>query len=269
VGRYLKEKKPSVRIVGADPEGSILREYFYTKKIGEAHPYLVEGIGEDIVPGTFLPEYVDEVVTVSDRDSFHMARRLSREEGLMVGGSAGSAAYVALQIAKELDEDKVVVVLLPDSGERYLSKFHSDEWMREHRLFDTKALTAGDLVRGKSGEIPPLVFVNAEDTVHTALDKMRIYNVSQLPVRRGDEWVGRVVEGDLMDGILSGQVGGDEPVERAMGEPFPILQVDAPYSEAVKLLAERNAAVLVKEGEAVIGIITKFDLVEYMLSEVG
>jgi cystathionine beta-synthase len=134
IGRYLKEQSPKVRIIGVDPEGSVFRNYFYTKEIGESHTYLVEGIGEDMLPDTCEFQYMDEIITVSDRDSFLMARRLSREEGLIVGGSSGSAVKVALDVARNLDEDKLVVVLLPDTGERYLSKFHSDDWMREHRM---------------------------------------------------------------------------------------------------------------------------------------
>jgi cystathionine beta-synthase len=136
IGRYLKEKKPDVRIVAVDPEGSVFKEYFYTKNIGESHTYLVEGIGEDLIPKTFQVEYIDDVISVGDKESFLMARRLSREEGLIVGGSSGSAVHVALEVAKSLDEDQVVVVLLPDTGERYLSKLHSDEWMREHAMLD-------------------------------------------------------------------------------------------------------------------------------------
>jgi cystathionine beta-synthase len=138
VGRYLKEQKPSVKIIGADPEGSILRDYFYEKRIGEARPYLVEGIGEDFIPGTFQPQYVDDIVTVGDRESFSMARRLSREEGVLVGGSGGTAAHAAIELARSLTKDKLVVVLLPDAGDRYLSKVHSDEWMRENRMLDTQ-----------------------------------------------------------------------------------------------------------------------------------
>jgi cystathionine beta-synthase len=138
VGRYLKEQDPSIEIIGVDPEGSILCEYFHTRTIGEARSYLVEGIGEDIIPSTFEPQYIDDMVTVSDKDSFNMARRLAREEGLMVGGSSGSAVAVALDLAGRLEEDTTIVVLLPDSGERYLSTFHSDEWMREHRMTDDR-----------------------------------------------------------------------------------------------------------------------------------
>jgi cystathionine beta-synthase len=136
IGRYLKEKKPDVRIIAVDPIGSVFKEYFYTKNIGESHPYLVEGIGEDLIPKTFHVEYIDDVISVGDKESFAMARRLSREEGLIVGGSSGSAVHVALEVAKTLDEGQVVVVLLPDTGERYLSKLHSDEWMHENAMLD-------------------------------------------------------------------------------------------------------------------------------------
>lgn len=269
VGRFLKEKKPSVRIVGVDPEGSILREYFYSKKIGEAKPYLVEGIGEDMVPGTFEVEYIDEVVTVGDRDSFRMARRLSREEGLMVGGSSGSAVHAALEIAKDLGEDKLVVVLLPDTGERYLSKFHSDEWMRENRMLDTQQMTAGDLVRSKSSELPPVISLGVEESVFKALECMKRYNISQLPVRKGELWVGGVVESDLMDGVVSGAIHGDDALEKAMADPFPEVDAGASSQDVLKLLAQRNPAVLVCEGGAPLGIITKYDMVEYMFSEMS
>ncbi|MFQ5511727.1 MAG: cystathionine beta-synthase [Candidatus Krumholzibacteriia bacterium] len=269
VGRYLKEQNPSVRIVGADPEGSILRDFFYTKKTGTAHPYLVEGIGEDIVPSAFEYQYVDDIITVGDRESFNMARRLSREEGLMVGGSCGSAVAVALEVARTLGEDKIVVVLLPDSGERYLSKFHSDEWMRENRMLDTKQLTVGDFLEAKSTEIPPVAYVKVTDSVHAALAQMKEFGVTQLPVKRDEDWTGRVSEGELLDRLLAGKVTGDDTVEALMEDPFPVLSIDAHYADALKLFSKGTMAILVVEDGGTRGILTKADLVEYMLSEIG
>jgi cystathionine beta-synthase len=269
VGRFLKEKNPQVKIIGADPEGSILREYFYTKQLGEAHPYLVEGIGEDIVPGTFELEYIDDIFAVSDQESFNMARRLSREEGLMVGGSCGTAAHVALEVARKLDKDALVVVLLPDRGERYLSKFHSDEWMLKHYMLDEEHLAVGNLLREKSGKMPVIAFVNADDSVQKAVELMKKHNVTQVPVRQGDEWVGKLTEWCLLDQLLAHKVSADQPVGEAMDEPFPILRSDASYAEALKLFSERNMAILVVDDKKTVGIVTKSDLVEYMLHALG
>jgi cystathionine beta-synthase len=265
VARYLKEKKPGVKIIGIDTEGSILRHYFYTKEMTEGHPYLVEGIGEDIVPGTFHPQYIDEMVTVSDRDAFVTARRLAREEGLMVGGSCGAAVFGALEVAKGLDEDNVVVVLLPDTGERYLSKFHSDEWMREHRMMETALVTAGDVVAAKPAAIPAIVTIEAGETIGRALDLMRTHNISQLPVFRAGKSVGRVEEGDLMDLLLSGGAKRDDAVDRVMKEPFPALPADAHYTEALKFMRAHHQAVVIEDRGAAIGILTKHDLVEHVL----
>jgi cystathionine beta-synthase len=267
VGRFLKEKKPSVKIIGADPEGSILRQFFYERRMTEARPYLVEGIGEDFIPGTFQPVHIDEIVTVGDKESFSMARRLSREEGLLVGGSGGTAAHAAIELARTLPKDKLVVVLLPDSGERYLSKFHSDEWMRENRMLDTSHLTVGELLRGKSGKLPPVVHVRAGDTVQRALELMKEYGVTQMPVGEGDTWVGRLSEGDTLDALLSGKISGDQPVTNIMGDPFPTLKADADCTDALKLFSDRHMAIVILDGHRTAGIITKSDLVEYMLSE--
>ena len=272
--RYLKEQNPNIQIVGADPEGSMLREYFYTKNLGDARPYLVEGIGEDIIPDTFQPQYIDDIYTVGDKESFRMARRLSREEGLMVGGSCGSAAHVAVELAKTLDEDKVVVVLLPDTGERYLSKFHSDEWMRENQMLDDTPgdelleRNVGSLIGRKTGELPPIVSINADAPVAAAIDFMKKNGVTQLPVQREGEWVGKVLEGELLDSLLATESSGDQSVSEVMTEPFPILSADAHYAEALKLFAQRHLAVIVKDGDHTVGILTKSDLVDHMLANV-
>jgi cystathionine beta-synthase len=269
VGRYLKEKNPGIKVIGIDTEGSILKEYFYTRRVGKGHPYLVEGIGEDIIPGTFQPDFIDEVVTISDRDSFQMARRLAREEGLMVGGSCGSAVFGAVQVAKGLDEDKIVVVLLPDTGERYLSKFHTDEWMREHRMLDAIELTVGEIVKRKPAVIPALVRVAAGESIDRALEIMRTHNVSQLPVDRDGKPAGSVEEGDLMDLLLSGRAKRGDPVGGVMKKPFPVLKASAPYTDALRVITTRGQAVLVEDGGEVVGILTKHDLVEHMLAGRG
>lgn len=268
-GRYLKEKKPGVKIVGVDPEGSLLKEFFYTKKMGTARPYLIEGIGEDIVPTAFEHQYVDEMISTSDMESFAMARRLSREEGLMVGGSCGSAAHVALNIAKSLDKDKLVVVLLPDTGERYLSKLHSDEWMRENRMLGRETLTVGELLRGKSTDLPPVAYVGAEESVHRAVHLMKQFGVTQMPVKRGEDWVGKVTESDLLDQLIAGRVSGEELVENVMAAPFPMLDAEADRSDVLRLFSQGHMAVLVAGDNGAVGIVTKSDLVDQMLAELG
>ena len=186
----------------------------------------------------------------------------------MAGGSCGTAVCAALEVARGLDEDKVIVVLLPDTGERYLSKFHSDEWMREKRMFDTRRLTVEALLRTKDTELPPVAFVNSTDTIHSALARMKDYGVTQLPVRRGEEWAGRVLEGDMLDQLLGGKVKPEDTVEGIMDEPFPMLGIDADYPTLLKLL-QRSQAILIHENGVTKGILTKADLVDYMLTELG
>ena len=177
-GKYLKEKNPALKVIGADPIGSILKEYFYTRKMTEAAPYKVEGIGEDILPGTLHFEYIDEIIDVSDKASFNMARRVAREEGMFIGGSAGTAMHAALKVAKELPEGKVVVVILPDHGDRYLTTFYSDDWMQENRFFDFEKVSLKKVLEVKPGELPPVISVTPDDLVRVALDKIKEFHIS-------------------------------------------------------------------------------------------
>jgi cystathionine beta-synthase len=263
VGRYLKEKNPDVRVIGVDPEGSILREYFQTGKLGEARPYKVEGIGEDLVPDTFHPEYIDEIVTVGDRESFLTARRLAREEGMFVGGSSGTAAYAALQIARQLDEEKTVVVLFPDGGSRYLSTFYSDEWMRQNRFLEPEKITLQDLLEAKSRDIPALVALGPEQPVREAITLMRRYEISQLPVLENGRSAGCVEEGTLLSQVLENEQLLDRPVRSVMAEPLPVLDAAENVGKARSLLAGKAPAVLVGHFGRIIGIVAKSDLIEF------
>jgi len=263
VGRYLKEKNPSVRIVGADPLGSILCEYFYTRKMGHARTYKTEGIGEDIIPGTTHFEFVDRIITTTDFESFNMARRVSREEGILSGSSGGAAMTAALAVAGELDERQVIVVLLPDTGERYLSKVHSDAWMRDNRLLDTHYVKVGEVLRRKSVDIPALVSVAETEPIRSALELIKRYNISQLPVTREREIVGCVEEGDITSAVLENVQSLDEPVRRIMHDPLVMVSAGESVDQAIKLLANRNAVLVEEVGEPQ-GILTRLDLIEYV-----
>ncbi len=265
VGQYLKERKPSVSVVGADPDGSILCHYFETGQMIEARTYKTEGVGEDIIPGTTNFDVIDRVVTVTDKEALNMARRVSREDGILIGGSGGMAVVAALKIAAELDESKIIVVLLPDTGERYLSKVHSDEWMRDNCLLDVHDVSVQDVLGGKPESVPGLLKVAKDDPVRAALDLVRNYNVSQLPVMDGERVVGCVEETQLMSRVLENAGALDEPVSSVMSAPLPVIEAGSSVVEALQFLADRNA-VLVRENGGACGILTRFDLIEYVTS---
>jgi cystathionine beta-synthase len=262
-GKYLKEKNPGIQIVGVDPDGSILCHYFYTGKMTEARTYKTEGVGEDIIPGTTQFEYIDRVVTVNDAEALNMARRISREEGILTGGSGGMAAFGALKVAAELGEGQVIVVLLPDTGERYLSKVHSDEWMRDNRLLDTQQVHVREVLLAKPGDVPALLMVNEGDRVEAAVDLIKRYNISQIPVQHFGRLIGCVEEGPLMARVLEDPHSLTGPVEEVMGEPLPVIDADRSVDEAIRLLADRNA-VVVQDDDNPLGILTRFDLIEYV-----
>jgi cystathionine beta-synthase len=263
-GKFLKEKNPRVRVVGADPEGSILREYFYTKRMVPARTYKVEGIGEDFIPTTTHFEYIDEIEMVNDRESLNLARRIGREEGILVGGSAGTAMVAALRVAARLTKDHIVVVLFPDTGERYLSKVHSDEWMRDNRLLDTRDTVLADVLRGKRGTVPALATVPVETTVREALELIRHHDISQLPVIDGAVTVGTVTEGRLLRAILETPALLDSGITKIMDRPLPVLKAWEKVDVAMKILAGGNSAVLIEDDSRLIGIVTRIDLIEYV-----
>ncbi|MGN9805310.1 cystathionine beta-synthase [Micromonospora sp. L32] len=265
IGRYLKEaSEGGVKVIGADPEGSVYSG-------GTGRPYLVEGVGEDFWPETYDRGVADEIIEVSDKASFEMTRRLAREEGMLVGGSCGMAVVAALEVARKAGPDDVVVVLLPDSGKGYLSKIFNDNWMARYGFLDNSGTepTVADALASKPGGLPELVHVHPTETVRDAIDYMREYGVSQLPVLKAEppvvtgEVAGSIAEKDLLDALFTGQAHLHDTIERHMAEPLPMIGGGQPVSEAVGLLEKSDAALVLVDGKPK-GVLTRQDLLAHL-----
>ena len=268
VGRYLKEKNPKIRIIAGDPLGSILADYWRTdgKEVGEGVPYKIEGIGQDKIPATLDMSVIDDFQTVGDKEAFAMARRLTREEGLFVGGSSGLIAHVALRVAREVDDPNAfVVTVLCDTGERYLSKLYNDEWMRENQMLDSTRVTLLHVLGRKEGETS-VVSTTPGAPVRQALGLMSLHDISQLPVMEGQNCVGSVTDWSLSQKSLENPKLLDATVSEVMDSPVPMVAGDQPVESVVKLLSKSNPAVLVRNNGTIEGIVTRSDMLHYMMS---
>jgi cystathionine beta-synthase len=258
IGRYLKERNPDIRVIGADPEGSVYSG-------GTGRPYLVEGIGEDFWPTTYDPDVPDEIIAISDAESFATARRVTRTEGLLIGGSGGTAIAAALHVGRDLPQDAVIVVHIPDSGRGYLSKLYDDRWMADHGFLRASGPLIEDLLTGRDPDLPLLVHTHPEETVRVAIDIMREFGVSQLPVVKAEppvvlgEVVGSVSEVGLLDHVLADAAALDRPVGDVIGPPLPTLGLGEPLDRAVRTLESSPAALVLDAGHPV-AVVSKADV---------
>jgi predicted transcriptional regulator len=269
VARFLKEKNPAIRIIGADPQGSIFAEMFQTGRKPQPQPYKVEGIGQDEMPGNVDFSVIDEIHAVSDKDAFVRTRLLARTEGIFAGGSAGAALHVALKTCEKLGENDIVVVIIPDSGTRYLSKIYNDNWMKENQFLEPPVqVRAGQVVRDKIRRTKDLVFVQLGVKVEDAVNLMREHDISQVPVIEGGEVVGSISEARILDILVSDAVARGKPVAEYMEKPFPVVSDEASLTEVAQRMDRETSAVLVKQ-QGGFDIITKSDLIFFLTRKDG
>ncbi len=261
-GRYLKEQNPDIKIIGADPYGSIFKTYKESGRVPEATPYLVEGIGQSLPVTNANMNVIDEIINVTDRDSFDLARQLSRREGIFCGGSTGTNFSAALKVAKDLDDSGLVVFIVCDTGEHYLSKFHSDEWMKEKLLLEPQRITGGLIAETKnSGSPAKLIFVSPDETLSAALTLMSENGVTQMPVLDNHVSVGSLRESHVLAKLLENRELLNGKVSEVMDKSFPVLDVDASFVD-IKSKLQRHPAVLIEDFKRITAIITRSDVLD-------
>jgi cystathionine beta-synthase len=265
-GKYLKEKNPRIRVVAGDPVGSLYTHYHRTRTMGDGHPYKVEGIGGDKIPTTVWFDWIDEFRQVSDKTSFTMARRLAREEGILLGGSAGLNVQLALDLAQELDDpDALVVTILCDTGERYLSKQFNDAWMQENQMLDTPRHTVQELLARRPANAPAVVSVAPAAAVRQALNLMSTWGVSQIPVLDNGQSVGGLIDGTLMTRALAQPALLDRPVSEVMDPPFPEVEASTPTDRVGAMLTRESPAALVRKDGKLVGIVSRYDVLQQLI----
>jgi len=265
-GKFLKEKNPKIKVIAGDPIGSLYTGYFQTRTMGEGGPYKVEGIGGDKIPTSILWEYIDDFRQLSDRESFSMARRLAREEGILVGPSAGLNVALALHLAREVDDPEAcIVTILCDTGERYLSKLFNDEWMQENQMLDAPRNTVEDLLNRHVRRAPAIVSVVPSAQVRQALNLMRTWEVSQIPVIDDGECLGTLMDGPLMAQALAQPALLDRPVRELMSAPLPVVEASMPSDRLGPMLTRETPAALVKKDGKLVGIVSRSDVLEQLI----
>jgi cystathionine beta-synthase len=265
-GKYLKERNPKIRVIAGDPVGSLYAGYARTETLGEGHPYKVEGIGGDKIPTTVWFDHIDEWRQLGDKASMAMARRLAREEGMLVGGSAGLNVQLAVDIARELDDPgALIVTILCDTGERYLSKLFNDEWMEENQLLDRAPVTVDQLLANRAGGAPALVQVAPSAAVRQALNLMATWGVSQIPVLDDGKSVGGLIESTLMTRALAQPALLDRPVREVMETPFPEVDASFAVDRLAQALTRESPAALVRKDGTIVGIVSRYDLLQRMI----
>jgi cystathionine beta-synthase len=265
-GKYLKEKNAKIRVLAGDPVGSLYTHYHLTRTMGEGHPYKVEGIGGDKIPTTVWFDWIDEFRQVPDKTSFTMARRLAREEGILLGGSAGLNVQIAVDLARELDDPAALIVtILCDTGERYLSKQFNDAWMQENQMLETPRTTVQQLLERRPANAPAVVSVAPTAAVRQALTLMNTWGVSQIPVLDNGQSVGGLIEGTLMARALAQPALLDRPVSEVMDPPFPEVEGTTPTDRVGAMLTRESPAALVRKDGKLIGIVSRYDVLQQLI----